>query len=324
MRSMLESNQHMSMFTLRLSLLRKNRKSSVDVDQIYALLGLCGKRTDISPDYNKSREEVYMGVVEDHFQQFSLLPLALSGVGYGRSSSHRELASWAFDWTQRTKIGFNPIAWSRLYEIFHASTGIPQEFRTVRVKAPHLYLHAILLDRALFPLFWYGRSKPGFSLEWYNRRIDRTAFGHGRYLTGETWEDAFFRTSSVDSKFSPSGRPRRMSPSSTNGHLSDTYGSYDRSRIFIEDSVTRNHKLCVTENNYIGLCPPECRQGTQVFIVGGCNMPVILEEVEGKRHEGAQVYKFWGCCYLHGFMDGIEKVKEMGIDLPKPEKIVLI
>jgi hypothetical protein len=200
LRHKVKNDEYVSMFTLRLSLLRKNCSTTANIDQIYALLELCGRRTGISPDYNRSLEGVYTAVVEEHICQFSLLPLVVTGLGYRFRCRFTHLASWAFDWTQRARIGFSPLAWSKLYSTFSASLGLPQELQKSWVKIPHLYLHGVLVDRVASLNDSEWRSDPGSFESLVETLEEKAVYGHSNYLNGESWTDALTRTLCVDNE----------------------------------------------------------------------------------------------------------------------------
>ena len=60
----------------------------------------------------------------------------------------------------------------------------------------------------------------------------------------------------------------------------------------------RTRRFMVTLGGMLGFVPHYALQGDSVFILFGCNVPIVLRAVE-KQH-----YKVVGGCYLHGIMEG--------------------
>ena len=60
----------------------------------------------------------------------------------------------------------------------------------------------------------------------------------------------------------------------------------------------RTRRLMVTLKGLIGAVPHEARRGDIVFLLLGCNVPIVLRAVGNDR------YKVVGSCYLHGIMEG--------------------
>ena len=58
----------------------------------------------------------------------------------------------------------------------------------------------------------------------------------------------------------------------------------------------RTRRLMVTLDGMLGFVPHNAQQG--VFILLGCNVPIILRAVDNGQ------YKVVGACYLHGIMEG--------------------
>jgi hypothetical protein len=63
----------------------------------------------------------------------------------------------------------------------------------------------------------------------------------------------------------------------------------------------RSRRLAVTVQGHFGLVPIATRKGDLVFLLLGCNVPLVLRITEGNR------YQVIGGCYLQGFMEGEAK-----------------
>jgi hypothetical protein len=60
----------------------------------------------------------------------------------------------------------------------------------------------------------------------------------------------------------------------------------------------RSRRLAVTVQGHFGLVPIATRKGDLVFLLLGCNIPMVLRVIKGNK------YKIIGGCYLQGFMEG--------------------
>lgn len=83
--------------------------------------------------------------------------------------------------------------------------------------------------------------------------------------------------------------------------LDDGYSSTIMSFLRRVQAVTWNRRLAVTDENYIGLVPPEAEEGDKICILFGCSVPVVL------RENGDDTVEFIGGCYINdldGVMDG--------------------
>lgn len=65
--------------------------------------------------------------------------------------------------------------------------------------------------------------------------------------------------------------------------------------------------LFVTQEGYIGTAPLDTERGDEVWILYGCNIPVLLRKVNSDHG------RFVGECYIHGYMYGeVEEELKMG------------
>jgi hypothetical protein len=65
------------------------------------------------------------------------------------------------------------------------------------------------------------------------------------------------------------------------------------------DSGTGGRRLIISEEKQIGAGPEKTQKGDMIYVLMGCNVPVILRKTERPTE-----FEFVGECYLHGFMDG--------------------
>jgi hypothetical protein len=75
--------------------------------------------------------------------------------------------------------------------------------------------------------------------------------------------------------------------------------------------VVWNRQLIKTKRGYLGLAPEAAEKGDLVCILYGCNVPVVIREMEGGTHE------LVGECYVHGMMDGAALAVQISHKIPK-------
>jgi len=63
-------------------------------------------------------------------------------------------------------------------------------------------------------------------------------------------------------------------------------------------SVVWNRRFFEGDDGRLGLAPPSAMTGDVIAILFGCNVPVVLREVNKGK------YEVIGECYVHGLMDG--------------------
>lgn len=81
--------------------------------------------------------------------------------------------------------------------------------------------------------------------------------------------------------------------------------------------MLRNQALFITQGGKFGLGPPNARPGQQLWIVGGCRLPVILDKWPGSRtgevggSERCRDFMWVSECFVYGIMKG-EAVEGQG------------
>jgi hypothetical protein len=66
---------------------------------------------------------------------------------------------------------------------------------------------------------------------------------------------------------------------------------------FMERSIYR--RICWTDKEYMGLMPSAARQGSEIWLIRGCRMPLLLRRIHLGNH-----FELIGDCYVHGIMYG--------------------
>ncbi|KAI0968156.1 HET-domain-containing protein [Xylaria arbuscula] len=139
------------------------------------------------------------------------------------------------------------------------------------------------------------------------------------YPNGETLLDAYIQTiflGLLDERYFGFGYPTLSQIRDTLTKLKDYDGNVDRS-IQLDIHVTRTAsagKMFTTSNGYLGKTTSPIQPGDDVFIILGCDGPMIL------RPTSAGEYEIVGDCYLHSVMDGEALLGA----LPHPWKVKLL
>lgn len=196
---------------LRLQLSR--RAATVDLDQVFSLLGLtaflrnAGETPTIqdgvemrAPDYTSTPEDIYKSITQRHLQErLDLLPLSISS----HKEAHPETPSWTVDWTvlQGASLGFNQLLWTRGYTLFQADrrmTVSQRDFQwSQKEKGLELQLHGRFVDRITIstPFATLFNNDNAFLLAM--RRHEPELPYPGAEIT--TWSNAWLRCITADS-----------------------------------------------------------------------------------------------------------------------------
>jgi hypothetical protein len=348
-----QKDTRMSLLEVRLSL--AHRLATMDVDQVFALLGLRNLSTvdsAITADYNRKCASVYTETCREHINQTSSLA-TLSVAGF---RSWDTMPSWAIVLSPNSDPECIPEyeAWGRLYSTFNAARGLGPSL--------HHFVHDSLIVRGVKIDHVMQNSN--------STNADRRCFRSGAFTTAKglvpgkqkRWEEIWFRTLCADSIWPQSsgfiGFPERLNtkekeylingpgrakcadldpwlgsgkvhkyfgevpgldaqwksaPKDSSSSFSSPTTSHDDTPSILETSIDFTLKNifpdgCVfrTYNSQIGLCNNKIRVNDEIFIVAGCNMPLVMERiVEGR-------YKLKGACYLNGYMNEELNVELLG------------
>ncbi|KAH9214816.1 hypothetical protein DL95DRAFT_389138 [Leptodontidium sp. 2 PMI_412] len=61
----------------------------------------------------------------------------------------------------------------------------------------------------------------------------------------------------------------------------------------------------MTSNGYMGLGPPEVREGDTICSVPGCTYPLVIRpKSNNDSDEGKEHFEIIGACYVYGMMNG--------------------
>lgn len=147
------------------------------------------------------------------------------------------------------------------------------------LKAPESY--ALLLNPQLWQDSIAGAKTYSFGLDNFMRR--NKAF----LMFDRTLQDFIIESTSF---------LQRLAHPSTNGRVYNPT-ALQREAVSWAINVLAWRRMVITEKGYLGLAPADSRQGDRIYVVLGCNMPVVLRKC-------GDFYTVVGESYLHGFMDG--------------------
>lgn len=284
----------------------KDCQCSDERDRIYAVLNLVNQpeRLDIKPDYSKSIGEVFQHVALQSIFEVGRLSIITACEMHQRP---REMPSWVPDWRTRKQCKdiWNPKAcWNSLPQVRYEHNGILKVMgsNAATIEATH----NIDLSNTLGPnleatanavrqvsAFWEpflfdhpSHVKNGIIAGTLCRTLCCNAFSH-RYEPPDPNHLDFERTLTqflklVDCKNELCGSLLHDCAPYLDGVYAATLG-----RIFF-----------ITENGFVGLAPRAARRGDQLYVLLGCQSPMLLRPEEDCR------FSVVGECYAHGLMDG--------------------
>jgi hypothetical protein len=317
-----------------------DRRSSMDLDRIYALQGLLRNDEDIRkvvPDYDRPTPEVYLKVSSDYIElTASLLPLFFAGL----KNRYPELPSWAIDWTIFEQDDDEQYrVWELILPLFRLSNDLPTTHIKVEEKAliargvevDVITALGTTMDQSTYVAFQA-------SMENWRNLILLEHQPEDPYVRSSTWNDAWLRTLCADCCWGANSARRANSHDiaffSANlsvelqdvllighqNHPSNPTGEFFRLENGVQvpsdahfndiwgmvKSVVQGRKLFLTKKGYLGLCNDGSLSGDKVFVFPGAPTPLILrrkEVVDGSSSQQSPTYMLISGCYIHGFMD---------------------
>ncbi|PTB42593.1 hypothetical protein M441DRAFT_36508 [Trichoderma asperellum CBS 433.97] len=282
----------------------RHRKATDPRDKVYGLLGF---RHDVSLpsvtmcDYTVDVRTLYQKVTIDLINiSTDLQPLMGRG---GERSEISGLASWAVDWdgvkdpAKRTKCSFWDHHHWWHFGGFTADRGIYGVGEGLRVEGDGDVLRVTGLR--LSPIAMVENNLP----EDIEVSEDVTVAALYR-LYGDRWGELMTRYhKQFPDKLFNGGMTAFLSLI-TGNLVSD--GSEDNNE-FAEwvQKMLRTKAFFITEDGRLGLGPRNIRPGLELWIVGGCRMPIILNPLPKASDEEADVsLTFHSECFVYGIMTG--------------------
>lgn len=312
--------------TSLLDLLVSNRTclSSDPRDKVFAVVGLAKdcKMAGILPDYRSKTAKIYQDVAI-YLAKASCMSVVLSLAGdtsASRTSLFQELPSWVPDWSQRE-------AKPPILMQFHAGGCMAEKFVVDETRGT-LNIHGKIIDSIADIAKHQHRSESylGDHRDMYEHNSEEMAIYDEllsrlkSYPTGETVEDAFWRTLIFNHKIDGSVAPQEFkksyealratikdqqycaaNPSGDTQVERETYTRQLMAHNFAE-TIHRwqsDMRPFVTENGFLGQVPTTARIGDVICVFLGAHVPFVL-----RPHERGGSYRVIGDCYLHGMMNG--------------------
>ncbi|KAF3013238.1 hypothetical protein E8E14_007362 [Neopestalotiopsis sp. 37M] len=323
----------------------RNTRATLAHDQIYGLLGACSPREAGGNPirYHHSAEQAYQLCVNTHahlYNDLDFLGLCTSvqrdtlcdALSDNGSCRPFEGPSWVPNWhskSLRRCLGVGSLTHGQAY--FNASATIPVAFEFDQTK---LVVSGKMIDRIQVLGDFYGTDKDAESSNpdaiIYQKYFDfwvSVADRPSPYAKGGTWATAFSRTLSLlgvylDPVPSPDEVPELFMRWCNNGHLGKELerrglNSVGRNTSSNRRAFRRMKRLAswrpfITEKGYIGLAREGCQVKDQIWIIGGCSVPLLLS--------AARQHEVLGEVFLDGFMFGeSEEINGTSVD-----KVILI
>ncbi|KAI1802000.1 HET-domain-containing protein [Daldinia bambusicola] len=286
-------------------------------DKVYGLLSLAPPEISryIAPDYAASRLEVYASVflaLVKHEKRLSLLPY--SGQQYSSdppSNSNNAKAAkapeegwptWLPDWTHLLRV-------TSPHHVGFCASGMSgsraKYVGSGRLEVAALYLASISCVGAKLAISDFAdfrRAGKKLGLD----RLRGAAYPYPYpYPSRGTYRDAWLETLAlgrVEDRRYGAGWPSLESLAAMVAAPEGTVSREEKAlsdgwKIWTTGRINGSY-LFSTQNGYVGMINGEPQQGDEIFVVLGCNMPMLL------RPTTSGEYEVIGDCYVHGIMDG--------------------
>ena len=309
-------------------------KCSDPRDRIFAVLGLLDKSEadiDIQPDYTKTVGRVYKDVAVEYIKKRRNLEIL-------RYCGMRDKASgttkWIPDWAVPTQLqDWEMPSWVPDWSIPRAGNDLPYVYATGGAFGESRYDGAEALEvtgvalgtvsavQKIFPLdATYTTSE---TLE-IMQRLAPPYFENHLYIAGGSLGDAFLRTfccNVFDDTYLPpySTLPNFQIVKEAFLGLLASQESFASTPPVLSTYLKWVHEYVIERSlfrmkeGYIGLAPEVAQVGDQVYVILGCDAPLILRPTMNNE------WQVVGRCYI----DGVEDGRVFLGDLPKPYRRVI-
>ncbi|KAI1410744.1 HET-domain-containing protein [Hypoxylon sp. FL1857] len=286
-----------------------------DRDKIYGVMNLAPPEiaTHIRVDYKQSAtkvfEQAFLALAK---QQRRLAQLQFSGRRYSTSTSTSpESPTWVPDWSRYVRItvphngGFCASGISAL-RAMHTDGG--------RLEVTARYFATV--SDADGPIIAKDFSDV---VKTYKSKIELGRLQELRYPTGDTYHNAWLQTLTLSQnrdRFPELASPTLAEISEVVTAEADGAAATGELSTFYRRLITSwvNGCLFETRNGYVGMIDGKPHAGDEVFIILGCDLPMLL------RPTTTGEYEVVGDCYVHGIMDG-EAI--LG-PIPHPWRVVMV
>ncbi|OTA62266.1 HET-domain-containing protein [Hypoxylon sp. EC38] len=293
-----------------------DRSCEDDRDRIYGLMNFAPPQiaTHIQVDYTISAAEVFKQVfLACTKQQKRLAQLPLCGIRHSTSTS-LEWPTWVPNWSQPIYITSHP---NRGF----CTSGISAS-RAIRMNRDRLEVTALYFSTVSWVGSQINANEFSDFVKTY-KRIELNQAQESQYPTGGTYQTAWLQVLTLSrdgDRFLEANYP-------TLAELSEAVATAETDEAVANGKVSTWYKniiiswinkcyLFSTQNGYVGMISGVPQQGDKVFVILGCDVPMLL------RPTTTGEYKVIGDCYgmLHGIMYG-EAI--LG-PIPRPWKVVIL
>jgi Heterokaryon incompatibility protein (HET) len=314
---------------IALANLFRGRQATDPRDKLIGLLSLTShdERGLITPDYGVDFQSLYKDFTLACISEYgSLLPLSF----ILDHPSSTDLPSWVPDWRHASNDFVSQSYRISRYNLFDACSRLQPSIDTSRWNNSYfLKAEGILFDAINF----VGRSdneNPEGNLK--NCYESAMTILQNKYVTGENFDRAFWRTALLDTKlvFDEGPGPELVRSSSefvslalasgkelfdsinTDGELTVDMNTNEPSFVFSLVSAILHRRFFITERGYIGMSSERIEVGDLVYVFSGGKSPLVLRTAESDAStendemniEDQPLHTLVGDCYVHGIMDG--------------------
>jgi Heterokaryon incompatibility protein (HET) len=257
----------------------KSKYATDPKDKVFALIGLAtdGSVDSPNPDYSKSVELIYKETTKDIITRASSLAiLEYAGI----SKLQMRLPSWCLDWTYgEGHHGETPIPISSLSDQFIAYN-YSQSDSSIKVYGYGVSASGPITQTAIF-------DESLSILQVRGIRIDRIK-ALGEIFSKKNLTKLMDETTSLEVMCRnpyPTGEGCKVAIAQAQhaGFYWDIFGDgvdfYNVASMMFHAWTAR--RFVVTESGYVGLAPSDSKIGDEIFVVAGCNVPLIVRNLNG-------------------------------------------
>ncbi|CAI0654522.1 unnamed protein product [Colletotrichum noveboracense] len=306
-----------------------DREAKDPRDKVFAVLGLVGKNKGLllKPDYSKSVRQVFCETARDVIRTDSLDILLAAG-GSRNDLDGVQLPSWVPDWRKEANEA-RPVLFVNRARLISPFFGGSMEIRQV-------FGHGYAACADEKPVAWFAGDLD--TLHTYAIFVDEvsnscgTAQGPGPIKPWSVRDEAYFLARyalagatqpwwMAEEKAKNEARCwwlKASRPRSDLRHIVDMTLCASSAADSTTSDVIRNvmplRRFFVTKHErYMCIGPAALRPGDKVFIIAGCNFPIILREKVSSYGRSTGRFELVGEAYVHSMMAGeaISKIREI-------------
>jgi hypothetical protein len=314
-------------------------------DKIFALLGLATDDSSrlIIPDYRASTRSVYIKTMHYLLRQAKEPLVLLYGAGIGLQRKILDLPSWVPDWSCVLRSQYEPEKYSP-NSTTKSSVRFDEDLTTLRLdgkifdKIVHLGPVNKIMDMGIA-----HSDEPMIVRKWLVDMERLAVHAKDPYHNGEPRIEALFRTMVGNESYDKNDPPTDMqcredymvlkayldkyplwirqkevvAKAAHREYLAQAHGIEEiwDSMLDLESQYSRistrigaacgSRMFCVTKEGRIGIVPEGCLIGDMICTFDGGRMPFLLRPKDITNYPS---YELVGCCYIHGVINGEEKV----------------